>query len=165
MPRHKLIIEYDGALFSGRQIQENAGRCALESAVKAICGEQVRSTVRAAPMPACMRWGRSPIAISKSRPARPPARRVEAHLRRIRLACSARIVADDFGAAAKSATTLSHHQPPRQFRARIGRLAGAAIDTMDARSRPAVLGKHDFTTFRDTECQAKSPEKTLDQPM
>ncbi len=26
-----------------------------------------------------------------------------------------------------------------------------------------LLGKHDFTTFRSTECQAKSPEKTLDQ--
>jgi tRNA pseudouridine38-40 synthase len=26
-----------------------------------------------------------------------------------------------------------------------------------------LLGKHDFTTFRDTECQAKSPEKTLEQ--
>jgi tRNA pseudouridine38-40 synthase len=26
-----------------------------------------------------------------------------------------------------------------------------------------LLGKHDFTTFRDTECQAKSPDKTLDQ--
>jgi tRNA pseudouridine38-40 synthase len=25
-----------------------------------------------------------------------------------------------------------------------------------------LIGKHDFTTFRDTECQAKSPEKTLD---
>jgi tRNA pseudouridine38-40 synthase len=26
-----------------------------------------------------------------------------------------------------------------------------------------LVGKHDFTTFRDTECQAKSPDKTLDQ--
>ena len=26
-----------------------------------------------------------------------------------------------------------------------------------------LIGKHDFTTFRDTECQAKSPVKTLDQ--
>ena len=26
-----------------------------------------------------------------------------------------------------------------------------------------LVGKFDFTTFRDTECQAKSPEKTLDQ--
>ena len=26
-----------------------------------------------------------------------------------------------------------------------------------------LTGKHDFTTFRSTECQAKSPEKTLDR--
>src|SRR5258708_1665623 len=26
-----------------------------------------------------------------------------------------------------------------------------------------LTGKHDFTTFRDSECQARSPEKTLDQ--
>jgi tRNA pseudouridine38-40 synthase len=26
-----------------------------------------------------------------------------------------------------------------------------------------LIGKHDFTTFRDAECQAKSPDKTLDQ--
>ena len=26
-----------------------------------------------------------------------------------------------------------------------------------------LVGKHDFTTFRSTECQAKSPDKTLDQ--
>jgi len=26
-----------------------------------------------------------------------------------------------------------------------------------------LLGKHDFTTFRSTECQALSPDKTLDQ--
>ena len=26
-----------------------------------------------------------------------------------------------------------------------------------------LVGRHDFTTFRATECQAKSPVKTLDQ--
>jgi tRNA pseudouridine38-40 synthase len=26
-----------------------------------------------------------------------------------------------------------------------------------------LVGRHDFTTFRDSECQAKSPVKTLDQ--
>jgi tRNA pseudouridine38-40 synthase len=31
------------------------------------------------------------------------------------------------------------------------------------RAAQRLIGKHDFTTFRDTECQAKSPEKTLDQ--
>jgi tRNA pseudouridine38-40 synthase len=27
----------------------------------------------------------------------------------------------------------------------------------------ALVGKHDFTTFRSAECQAKSPVKTLDR--
>ena len=44
MPRYKLIIEYDGAPFCGWQIQDNGASVqgALEIAVKAICGEQVR---------------------------------------------------------------------------------------------------------------------------
>lgn len=34
-------------------------------------------------------------------------------------------------------------------------------DTMDYAAQ-VLVGKHDFTTFRDTACQAKSPIKTLD---
>jgi tRNA pseudouridine38-40 synthase len=36
------------------------------------------------------------------------------------------------------------------------------VDTMHAAAQ-RLIGKHDFTTFRSTECQAKSPVKTLDQ--
>src|SRR5258707_6002048 len=44
MPGYKLIIEYDGTPYSGWQIQENGATVqgALEAAVKAICGEDVR---------------------------------------------------------------------------------------------------------------------------
>jgi tRNA pseudouridine38-40 synthase len=35
-------------------------------------------------------------------------------------------------------------------------------DAMQAAAQQ-LIGKHDFTTFRSTECQAKSPVKTLDQ--
>ena len=36
------------------------------------------------------------------------------------------------------------------------------VDAMDAAAK-LLLGEHDFTTFRSTECQAKSPVKTLDR--
>src|SRR6202521_1739402 len=44
MPRYKLTVEYDGAPFCGWQLQDNGASVqgALETAVKAICGEQVR---------------------------------------------------------------------------------------------------------------------------
>ena len=35
------------------------------------------------------------------------------------------------------------------------------VDAMNDAAK-ALLGEHDFTTFRSTECQAKSPVKTLD---
>jgi tRNA pseudouridine38-40 synthase len=44
MPRYRLTIEYDGGPYCGWQIQENGPSVqgALETAVKAICGEEVR---------------------------------------------------------------------------------------------------------------------------
>src|SRR4029079_2590990 len=36
------------------------------------------------------------------------------------------------------------------------------VDAMHAAAQ-RLVGKHDFTTFRSTECQAKSPVKTLDR--
>src|SRR4029078_10967552 len=48
-----------------------------------------------------------------------------------------------------------------------GRGAWSIPRRLDAEAMHAaaqrLVGKHDFTTFRSTECQAKSPEKTLDR--
>ena len=103
MPRYKLIIEYDGAPFSGWQIQDNAPTVqgALEPRCEAICGEQVACMARAAPMPACMRWRRSRISICQK--PFPPGRLrdgLNAHLRPHPIGVlSAEIVADDFEGA------------------------------------------------------------------
>ena len=44
MPRYKLVVEYDGAPFSGWQVQDNATltvQGALETAAAAICGTPI----------------------------------------------------------------------------------------------------------------------------
>ena len=173
MPRYKLTIEYDGAPYSGWQIQENGPTVqgALESAVKAICGEFVR--VHGA--------GRTDAGVHAlgqvahcniAKPFVPGRLRdgLNAHLRPHPIGViSAEIVADDFEARFSALR--------RHYRYRISnRRANLALDIgrvwrlprpldTDAMHEAAqrLIGKHDFTTFRDTECQARSPVKTLDQ--
>ena len=44
-----------------------------------------------------------------------------------------------------------------------GGCRGGSITRRCTQAAQRLIGKHDFTTFRSTECQAKSPEKTLDR--
>jgi tRNA pseudouridine38-40 synthase len=82
---------------------------------------------------------------------------------------SAEIVPDDFEARF-SATKRHYIYRISNRRANLALEIGKVwrlprrLDT-DAMHEAAqrLVGKHDFTTFRDTECQAKSPDKTLDQ--
>jgi tRNA pseudouridine38-40 synthase len=173
MPRYKLTIEYDGTPFSGWQIQDNAltVQGALETAVKATCGEDVR--VHGA--------GRTDAGVHALRQVAHcdiakhfvPGRfrdGLNAHLRPHPIGVlSAEIVSDTFEARF-SATRRHYLYRITNTRANlaldIGRVwrVPRRLDT-DAMHTAAqkLIGKHDFTTFRDTECQAKSPEKTLDQ--
>jgi tRNA pseudouridine38-40 synthase len=81
---------------------------------------------------------------------------------------SAEIVPDTFDARF-SATKRHYIYRIVNHRANLALKAGQAWRVprpLDAKAMhdaaQVLLGKHDFTTFRDTECQAKSPEKTLD---
>ena len=100
MPRYKLIIEYDGTPFSGWQIQDNAPTVqgALEIAVKAICGEQVR--VHGAGRTDAGVHALGQVAHCDIEKSFPPGRfrdGLNAHLRPHPIAVlSAEIVADDF---------------------------------------------------------------------
>src|SRR5882757_5239518 len=173
MPRYKLIIEYDGTPFSGWQIQDTAltVQGALETAVKAMCGEAVR--VHGAGRTDAGVHALAQVAHCDIAKSFVPGRfrdGLNAHLRPHPIAVlSADIVADDFEARFSA---LKRHYLYRIVNTRanlaldIGR-AWRVPRRLDAEAMheaaQRLLGKHDFTTFRSTECQAKSPEKTLDR--
>jgi tRNA pseudouridine38-40 synthase len=94
---------------------------------------------------------------------------LNAHLRPHPIAIlAAEVVADDFSARTSA---IKRHYLYRivNRRADLTLDAGRAwrvprpldTDTMH-KAAQSLIGKHDFTTFRSTECQAKSPVKTLD---
>lgn len=173
MPRYRLIIEYDGGPFCGWQIQENqlSIQGALEDAVAAINGAPAR--VNGAGRTDAGVHALGQIAHVDIEKTLPPGRfrdGLNAHLRPLPIGVLAADVVPDSFEARFSAIR-------RHYRYRIvNRRANLAIDAgkvwrvprpLDAEAMHVaaqrLLGKHDFTTFRDTECQAKSPEKTLDQ--
>jgi tRNA pseudouridine38-40 synthase len=173
MPRYKLIIEYDGTPFSGWQIQDTAPTVqgALEAAVKAISGEDVR--VHGAGRTDAGVHALGQVAHCDIAKHFAPGRLrdgLNAHLRPNPIGVlSAEIVPETFEARFSAVK--------RYYRYRIRNTrANLALDVMrvwrvprrlDAEAMHVaaqrLIGKHDFTTFRDAECQAKSPEKTLDQ--
>lgn len=48
-------------------------------------------------------------------------------------------------------------------RGRVWRIPVKLNDDAMHSAAQTLIGKHDFTTFRDTQCQAKSPVKTIDE--
>jgi tRNA pseudouridine38-40 synthase len=173
MPRYKLTIEYDGTPFSGWQVQDNAVTVqgTLEGAVKAICGEDVR--VHGAGRTDAGVHALAQIAHCDIAKHFAPGRfrdGLNAHLRPHPIGVlSAEIVPETFEARF-SATRRHYLYRIANRRANLALDIGRVwrvprrldTDTMHAAAQK-LLGKHDFTTFRDSECQAKSPEKTLDQ--
>jgi tRNA pseudouridine38-40 synthase len=174
MPRYKMIIEYDGTPFSGWQVQANATltvQGALERAAEAICGEPIR--VHGAGRTDAGVHALGQVAHCDVPKVLVPGRfrdGMNAHLRPHPVGVlSADIVPDDFEARFSA---IKRHYVYRIT----NRRANLAVDAgrvwrvprpldVAAMSEAAkrLLGRHDFTTFRDTECQAKSPIRTLDQ--
>ena len=173
MPRYRLIIEYDGGPFCGWQVQEKQRSIqgALEDAVAAINGAPARVHGAGRTDAGVHALGQvAHVDIDKTLPPGRFRDGLNAHLRPLPIGVLAADVVSETFEARFSAVR-------RHYRYRIvNRRANLAIDAgkvwrvprpLDAEAMHAaaqrLLGKHDFTTFRDTECQAKSPEKTLDQ--
>src|SRR6201997_1910310 len=155
MPRYKLTIEYKGTAFSGWAIcgedvrVHGAGR--TDAGVHAL-GQVAHCDIAKQFAPGRLRDG------------------LNAHLRPNPIGVqSAEIVPETFEARF-SAVKRHYRYRIRNTRANLALEIGRVWRVprhLDAAAMHAaaqrLIGKHDFTTFRDTECQAKSPEKTLDQ--
>lgn len=172
MPRYKLTIEYDGAPFCGWQYQDNGPSVqgALEAAVKAMTGDAVR--VHGAGRTDAGVHALAQVAhidLEKDYRADRVRDALNAHLRPHPIGVlSAEIVPDTFEARFSA---IRRHYLYRIANRRANLALGVGHAWRVARpldvaamheAAQVLIGKHDFTTFRDTECQARSPEKTLD---
>lgn len=173
MPRYKLTIEYDGAPFVGWQVQENglSVQAVLAAAIAAFCGDSVE--VRGAGRTDAGVHATGQVAhVDLARSWDPDTVRdaINAHLRPHPVAVlAAEVAAADFDA--RFSAIRRHYlyrivnrradlALDRRHAWRIGRPLDAAA--MQAAAQ-RLVGKHDFTTFRASECQAKSPVKTLER--
>lgn len=172
MPRYKLTVEYDGAPFCGWQIQADqlTVQGILTAAVEALSGEQ--TLVQGAGRTDAGVHARAQVAhvdLTKEWDTDTVRDALNAHLRPYPIAIlTAERVADDFNARTSA---MKRHYLYRIInrRADLTLEAGRAWRVprlLDAtamhKAAQGLVGKHDFTTFRSTECQAKSPLKTLD---
>ena len=172
MPRYKLTIEYDGTPFSGWQIQEGTPsvQARMARAIESFSGESVVAFGAGRTDSGVHALGQvAHIDLARDWPAETVRNALNFHLKPepvVILAVEA--VGPEFDAR------LSATQ--RHYRYRIiNRRAPLTVDRdrawhvskeLDAEAMEqasmALLGRHDFTTFRSINCQAKSPVKTLD---
>jgi tRNA pseudouridine38-40 synthase len=172
MPRYKLTIEYDGTPFYGWQMQAE-GRTvqgALAEAVKKFSGEEAIPGGAGRTDTGVHALGQvAHLDLQKDWAADTVRDALNAHLRPEPVSVlSAELVADDFDA--RFSATARHYRylivnrrPPLALMANRAWLVHAPLDAgamADAAS--ALVGNHDFTTFRAAACQAASPVKTLD---
>ena len=173
MPRYKIIIEYDGTPFSGWQFQDNAPSVqgTIMIAIQAFSGEKV--VVHGAGRTDAGVHALGQVAhfdLSTERETDIVRDALNAHLRPHPVAIlSAEKVPAAFDARRSAVRRhylyriVNRRSDLALDRGRVWRVPRPLdVDVMHAAAQ-RLVGKHDFTTFRSTECQAKSPDKTLDR--
>jgi tRNA pseudouridine38-40 synthase len=173
MPRYRLTIEYDGTGLVGwqRQATGQSVQALLERAVTLYCGATITvhgagrtdAGVHALAMTAHLDLPRADTP-DKIRGA------LNHHMRPANVSVlNAEPVGDAFDARRSARSRLylyrilNRRAPPMLDRDRVWHVAPPLDADAMAEAARLLLGKHDFSTFRDSLCQAKSPVKTLDR--
>jgi len=175
MPRYRLDIEYDGTPYAGwqRQAGQHSVQAALEQAILAFSGQTI--SLRGAGRTDSGVHATGQVAhldLDRDWPDDTVRDAINAHLRlaaeTVAVTAAAK-VADDFDA--RFSATRRHYL----FRI-LNRRAQPALEKnrawwvptkLDAEAMheaaQQLVGRHDFTTFRSSQCQASSPLRTLDR--
>ncbi|WP_406852299.1 tRNA pseudouridine(38-40) synthase TruA [Brevundimonas sp. BH3] len=172
MPRYRFTVEYDGASYNGFQAQKDQPTVqgALEAAIKAFSGQDVRIAAAGRTDTGVHATGQTcHVDLDKDWPARTVMNAMNAHMLDERVSVLDCVpVSDDWHARFTA--------NGRKYLYRILNRAGRpAIEQghvwhvkkeLDAEAMHVaaqyLLGQHDFTTFRDAQCQAQSPIKSMD---
>ena len=171
MARYALTLAYDGGPYPGWQTQSgrNAVQDHVERALESIAGHGVR-TICAGRTDAGVHALRQVVHFDSQvdRPDSAWVRGVNAHLPATIAIRSATCVADDFharfGATQRRYRYLLHRSAVRH--PLLAGRAGWTFRPADAaRLREAasmLVGEHDFSAFRSSDCQAASPVRRID---
>ena len=173
MPRYRVTVEYDGGPFAGWQRQENGPsiQSALEEAIFKLSAERVGVTGAGRTDAGVHARGQvahfdlvKEFSGDKVRDA------LNAHLRPAPIAIlEAAVAAPDFHARFSAIgrhyeyRILCRRAPPALDRGHVWHVSRALNAEAMQQAAQCFAGQHDFTTFRSSECQAKSPVKTIDR--
>lgn len=172
MPRYKLTVEYDGRPFVGWQRQSNGPsvQAVIERAIRAFCGEEV--TIGGAGRTDTGVHGLGQVAhadLTKDWPAETVMGALNFHCQPdpvAILACEKMHEGFDarFSAIRRSYRyRIFNRLPPLTHELGLSWHVKTDLDAGAMHEAAQVfVGHHDFTTFRHSRCQAKSPEKTLE---
>jgi tRNA pseudouridine38-40 synthase len=172
VPRYKLTIEYDGAGLVGwqRQPQGLSVQEALETAVANFCGETV-TVFGAGRTDAGVHALGQAAHLDLAREVRPDVLRgaLNHYLRHTAISVlTAEPAPAGFDARLSALQRhyvyriLNRRAPAALERGRMWRVAPPLDAEAMREAARHLVGHHDFTTFRDRLCQAKSPLRTLD---
>ncbi len=172
MPRYKLLLEYHGGSFVGWQRQDSGPsvQAALEDAVAKFTGESV--TIHGAGRTDAGVHALGQVAhfdLSKTWPPATIRNAINFHVKPHPIAVLAAEAAEDRFHARISAKgraylyrILNRRAPAAVDRGRVWHVTKPLDVSAMHEAAQVLVGRHDFTTFRASLCQAKSPIKTLD---
>jgi tRNA pseudouridine38-40 synthase len=172
MARYKLTIEYDGGPFVGWQRQENGASVqgAIEAAAEGFCGQFVTVFGAGRTDAGVHAWAQvAHLDLPREGPEATVRDALNFHLKPNPISIlTAERVAEDFDARGDARERRYHYRianrraPLAIDRGRAWLVTVPLDETAMAEAAAALLGKHDFTSFRSVHCQADSPVKTLD---